>query len=160
MKDEDSAATSVRTKATRKGALLGNSSCKFWILLAIMLLASWSMFTGSVTLKWSAGNLSRLSGDTDFPVHGDLDVLEVEEREKVVRHMWEVYTQEGSGRSIGLTRFWRDAFEAGYEDLTSDVPGVRDAAVSEIAKMSLLSINSIEPLDVLQGTDTDNVPGV
>ena len=67
---------------------------------------------------------------------------EVEERKKVVRHMWDVYTQS---KSIRLPKFWQEAFEAAYEHLTNDVQGVRDAAVSEIAKMSLISINLDPP---------------
>lgn len=59
----------------------------------------------------------------------------------MVRHMWDVYTQS---KSIRLPKFWQEAFEAAYEHLTNDVQGVRDAAVSEIAKMSLISIN-IDP---------------
>lgn len=65
----------------------------------------------------------------------------MEEREKVVKHMWDLYT---NNRRIRLPRFWQEAFEAAYEDLTSDVPEVREAAISEIAKMSLHSID-IEP---------------
>lgn len=152
------------------------------MLAAILLLAFWSMFTGSVTLKWSAGNLTRLSDKLfDTPLYEDLDILvplpvsvielieigrselnfivtdnanlrnfrplnlirrfdflvffgqEVEEREKVVRHMWEVYIH-GSNR---LPRFWSEAFQAAYDSLASDVPAVRDAAISEIAKLSL-----------------------
>ncbi|KAA8537642.1 hypothetical protein F0562_027250 [Nyssa sinensis] len=136
------------------------------------------MLTGSVTLKWSAGNLNPISDDFDSLIHDDLDVLvrslllflsvivlvgfwcfrsdkfpwnfvllfilrwqEVEEREKAVRHMWDVYTHSST---IRLPRFWQEAFEAAYEDLTSDVPGVRNAAVSEIAKMSLRSVD-VEP---------------
>lgn len=66
----------------------------------------------------------------------------MEEREKVVRHMWGVYTQSKSTR---LPRFWLEAFEAAYEHLASDVQGVRDAAVSEIAKMSMRSLR-LDPL--------------
>ncbi|KAF8022836.1 hypothetical protein BT93_F0374 [Corymbia citriodora subsp. variegata] len=133
------AATSTGSKRERpaESRLFGKSSYKFWVLAAILLLAFWSMLTGSVTLKWSAGNLARFSSDLlRSPSFEDLDVLEVEEREKVVRHMWDVYTQSKSSR---LPKFWRDAFQAGYEFLTSDAPGVRDVAVSEIAKMSLRS---------------------
>lgn len=61
----------------------------------------------------------------------------MEEREKVVKHMWDVYT---NSRRIRLPRFWQEAFEAAYEELTSDVAGVRDAAITEIAKMSVRSI--------------------
>lgn len=61
----------------------------------------------------------------------------MEEREKVVKHMWDVYT---NSRRVRLPRFWQEAFEAAYEELTSDVPGIRDAAFSEIARMSVHSI--------------------
>ncbi|CAJ2643086.1 unnamed protein product [Trifolium pratense] len=105
-------------------------------LTAIVLIALWSMFTGSVTLKWSTNNINQFSDDLDSMILDDLDVLEVEEREKVVRHMWDVYTRSHSNY-IGLPQFWLEAFEAAYEHLVSDVPAVRDAAVSEIAKMSL-----------------------
>lgn len=66
----------------------------------------------------------------------------MEEREKVVKHMWDVYT---NSRRIRIPRFWQEAFEAAYEDLTSDVAEVRDAAISEIAKMSLHSIHLDPP---------------
>lgn len=55
----------------------------------------------------------------------------------MVKHMWDVYT---SSRQIRLAHFWREAFEAAYEDMTSEVPGVREAAISEIAKMSFRAI--------------------
>lgn len=51
--------------------------------------------------------------------------------------MWDVYT---NSRRIRLPRFWQEAFEAAYEELTSDVPEIRDAAICEIAKMSVRSI--------------------
>ncbi|KAL2346332.1 hypothetical protein Fmac_000332 [Flemingia macrophylla] len=109
------------------------NSCKkqflLWILAAVILIALWSMFAGSVTLKSSATNNDPFDS-TIF------DVLEVEEREKMVRHLWDVY----SGKSVGLPKFWWEAFEAAYEHLATDDPVVRDAAVSEIAKMSLLSL--------------------
>ncbi|RDX71156.1 hypothetical protein CR513_49529 [Mucuna pruriens] len=106
-----------------------------WVLTLIILVALWSMFAGSVTLKWFANN----NDDFDSTILEDLDVLEVEEREKVVRHMWDVYSRAHTN-SVGLPRFWWEAFKAGYEQLVSDVPGVRDGAVSEIAKMSLRSL--------------------
>ncbi|CAN0861964.1 hypothetical protein LINGRAHAP2_LOCUS8349 [Linum grandiflorum] len=144
MKDDDSLPTSTATtvtghpkKDTSDSSLFGKGRYKFWALAAIILLAFWSMFTGTVTLRWSAGNLNRLSDDIDIPIHDDLDVLEMEEREKVVKHMWDVYT---NSRRIRLPRFWEEAFEAAYEDLTSDVPGVREAAITEVAKMSVYSI--------------------
>lgn len=61
----------------------------------------------------------------------------MEDREEMVKHMWDVYT---SSRQIRLAQFWREAFEAAFEDMTSDIPGVREATISEIAKMSLRSI--------------------
>ncbi|KAK9080301.1 hypothetical protein SSX86_000059 [Deinandra increscens subsp. villosa] len=123
--------------------LFSKTRYKFWAIAAILLLAMWSMFTGSVTLKWSgAGNVSNpLSDSFDSPVR-DLDILEVEEREKLVRRFWNVYTHSKTTR---LPRFWQEAFEAAYEHLTSDVAGLRNAAVSEIARMSLVSVD-VDPL--------------
>ncbi|KAL5704576.1 hypothetical protein ACHQM5_022984 [Ranunculus cassubicifolius] len=152
MKEDDLPLTSSTTKKEnhQDGSLLGKGRYKFWALAAILLLAFWSMFTGTVTLKWSAGNLNRISDDIDSPIHDDLDVLEIEEREKVVKHMWDVYTHS---RRIRLPRFWQEAFEAAYEELTSDTPGVRESAVSEIAKMSMGSID-LEPPPSAQSTGT------
>ncbi|GAB2213788.1 hypothetical protein Droror1_Dr00018103 [Drosera rotundifolia] len=70
-----------------------------------------------------------------------------EEEEKVyswfrVRYMWDVYTNRGR---IRLPKFWQEAFEAVYEDMTSDVPGVREAAITEIAKMSIWSVELDPP---------------
>uniref|UniRef100_A0A5B6ZG74 Uncharacterized protein n=1 Tax=Davidia involucrata TaxID=16924 RepID=A0A5B6ZG74_DAVIN len=154
MKDEEAQKTTTTTTVVVKkegsdGGLLGKGRYKFWALAAILLLAFWSMFTGSVTLKWSAGNLNPISDDFDSLIHGDLDILEVEEREKLVRHMWDVYTHS---TTIRLPRFWQEAFEAAYQDLTSDVPADRNAAVSEIAKMSLRSVD-VDPPPV-QSTKT------
>ncbi|KAK8551868.1 hypothetical protein V6N12_040488 [Hibiscus sabdariffa] len=55
------------------------------------------MFTGFVSLKCSSGDLTTISDGFDLSVH-DLDVLEFEEREKVVRKMWDVYTHSASAR--------------------------------------------------------------
>jgi len=150
MKDDDVLPTTTANakKESSDSSLFGKGRYKFWALAAILLLALWSMFTGTVTLRWSAGNLNRLSDDFDSPIHDDLDVLEMEEREKVVRHMWDVYT---NSRRIRLPRFWEEAFEAAYEDLTSDGPGVREAAVTEIAKMSVRSID-LDPRPVQSTT--------
>ncbi|TKY57727.1 hypothetical protein E2542_SST14779 [Spatholobus suberectus] len=141
MKNEDATATPTNPKTKRENSDgAGKGHYKFWVLAAIILLALWSMFTASLTLKWSAGNLTR---DFDSTTPDDFDVLEVEEREKVVRRMWDVYTQSKSHGSSGsgLPRFWCDAFHAAYEHLVTDVRSVQDAAVSEIAKMSLRSLN-------------------
>ncbi|KAK2660512.1 hypothetical protein Ddye_007045 [Dipteronia dyeriana] len=140
MRNDPSPPTSTSSSSSSFASSLSGikTGYKFWVLSALLLLALWSMFTGSVSLKWSSGDLTRLYDDVDFPINDDLDILEVEDREKVVRRMWDVYTQSASVR---LPRFWQEAFEAAYEYLTSDLPGVRDVAVSEIAKMSMRSIN-------------------
>ncbi|KAK7386523.1 hypothetical protein VNO78_26809 [Psophocarpus tetragonolobus] len=137
MKDEETLPIISTKKEGSDSGLLGKGSYKFWALAAILLLAFWSMFTGTVSLRWS-GTLNTFSHDLHVPVNDHLDVLEMEEREKVVRHMWDVYT---NNRRIRLPRFWQEAFEAAYEDLTSDVVEVRDAAIAEIAHMSLHSFH-------------------
>lgn len=48
---------------------------KFWALAAILLLAFWSMFTGSVSLKWSAGTFARFYDGPLKPIFDDLDIL-------------------------------------------------------------------------------------
>ncbi|KAL9688468.1 hypothetical protein QQ045_032889 [Rhodiola kirilowii] len=118
---------------------------KVWALAAILLLALWSMFASTITLKRTAGSLNLSSEEIESVLRNDLDVL-VEEREKVVRHMWDVYTnskRRSSSSNLGLPRFWQEAFEAAYEYLVSDDPGVRNFAVLEIAKMSMMS-NDLE----------------
>ncbi|CAE6155730.1 unnamed protein product [Arabidopsis arenosa] len=155
MKEDDALPTTTTTTGTATGAAIANSKkensdavlfgrgrYKFWAFAAILLLAFWSMFTGTVTLRLSTGNLNRLSEDLGIPNYENLDVLEMEEREKVVKHMWDVYT---NSRRIKLPRFWQEAFVAAYEELTSDVPGVREAAIGEIAKMSVRSITLDPP---------------
>lgn len=72
----------------------------------------------------------------------------------MVRHMWDVYTHS---KTIRLPKFWQRAFEAAYEDLISDVPSVRNAAVSEIAKMSLLSLDLILESLTQSTTNSDTV---
>lgn len=140
-----SSASASASAADHSYLLFGRGRYKFWALVAILLLAFWSIFTGTVTLRWSAANLNHLSGhdSLDFPLPDDLDVLEMEEREKLVRHLWDVYTS--NNQRIRLAKFWEDAFKSAYEDMTSDVAGVRDDAVSEIAKMSLRSIRLQPP---------------
>jgi hypothetical protein len=154
MKEDDALPTTTTTgtatgtamanskKESSDSVLFGRGRYKFWAFAAILLLAFWSMFTGTVTLRLSTGNLNRLSEDLGIPNYDNLDVLEMEEREKVVKHMWDVYT---NSRRIKLPRFWQEAFVAAYEELTSDVPGVREAAIGEIAKMSARSITLDPP---------------
>lgn len=76
MKDDEGLPTTAASskKETMDSALFGKGKYKFWALAAILLLAFWSMFTGTVSLRWS-GNLNSLSNDLDTPIHEDLDVL-------------------------------------------------------------------------------------
>lgn len=139
-----SPAASFSTK--KDGSVLegvcGRGRYKLWALGAIFLLAIWSMFTGSVTLKSSDVIIKHPSQDLGSSIHGDLDILDVDEREKMVRQMWDAYKHSST---ISLPSFWRDAFGAAYQDLTSEVASVRDAALSEIAKMSFRSRDVYEP---------------
>nr|POE80339.1 hypothetical protein CFP56_14102 [Quercus suber] len=66
MKDEDGLIPSTTAKKeTSDSSFFGKGRYKFWALVAILLLAFWSMFTGTVTLRWSAGNLNRFTEDLD-----------------------------------------------------------------------------------------------
>ncbi|KAL2531537.1 Protein of unknown function (DUF1195) [Abeliophyllum distichum] len=121
--------------------LWGRGRYKFWALGAILFLAFCSMLTGTVTLRRSVGNLNRRSDDVNSPATHDFDVLDMEERENLVKHLWGVHT---NSRRIRLPSFWQDAFMAAYEDLTSEVPEVQEAAISEIARMSVRYIE-LEP---------------
>jgi hypothetical protein len=60
---------------------------------------------------------------------------EMEQREKLVRRMWDVYTR--TDNHVRLPRFWQEAFEAAYEELAGDDTLTTDAAISEIARMSI-----------------------
>ncbi|XP_050365105.1 uncharacterized protein LOC126783643 [Argentina anserina] len=165
-KPESSPSSSSSSSSRAARLFVAKNRYKFWVLAAVLLLAFWSMFTGSVTLRsvrWSAGSLTGLSDDLSLPpTYDDLDILEVEDRQKVVRHLWDLYTQRqsGSGRRsrTRLPRFWQEAFEAAYDHLSSDVRVVRDAAVSEIAKMSIRSINVVDPFP-LQSKGTRELKG-
>jgi len=118
----------------KENFLLGKGRYKFWALAIIILLAFWSMLSGSASLKWSAGNLMLFSDELDKRLLDDFDVLEIEAREKIVRHMWDIYIHNPR---LKLSSFWQEAFQAAYEELENEAPGVRDHAFSEIAKMSL-----------------------
>ncbi|XP_051114425.1 uncharacterized protein LOC127240045 [Andrographis paniculata] len=129
-----SSAIHRKDSSSDSSGILGRGRYKFWALAAILLLAFWSMLTGTVTLRWSAGDLkNRFDNDYMSRVSQDLDVLEMEEREKLVRHMWDVYANNQRARLGG---FWQEAFVAAFEDLTSEVPEIREAAIAEIARMS------------------------
>lgn len=135
--------TAITKPETSSSSLFGKNRYKFWALAAIILLAFWSMLTGTVSLNFSAGDLL----PDDYILHhssmsSDLDVLEVEEREKLVKHMWDVYNSQS--RRIQLPKFWQEAFEAAYEELASDDVEVRDSAILEIAKMSMRMVD-LEP---------------
>ncbi|CAD6223135.1 unnamed protein product [Miscanthus lutarioriparius] len=106
-----------------EAALFGKGRYKVWALAAIALLALWSMFAASVTLRLSSGELAATFGD------------EMEQREKLVRRMWDVYTR--TDNHVRLPRFWQEAFEAAYEELAGDDTLATDAAISEIARMSI-----------------------
>ncbi|KAL6878175.1 hypothetical protein ACP4OV_012345 [Aristida adscensionis] len=122
--------------AAAEAALLGKGRYKVWAFAAIALLALWSMSAASVSLRWSSGDLAAAaaSGDLDASLGDELDSLEMEEREKLVGRMWDMYTRTGD--EVPLPRFWQEAFEAAYEELAGDDVQVRDAAISEIARMS------------------------
>lgn len=149
--DEES--QSVNSSSGNNGGgvmvMAGKGRYKVWALAGILLLAFWSVVTGSVTLQWSDGHLGTLSDDVNSFGGDDLDILELEEREKLVRNMWNVYTHS---TTIRLPKFWLEAFKAAYEDLTSEVSDVRDSAISEIAKLSIRSINLESPPDKLKST--------
>lgn len=120
--------------------VFGRGKYKLWALAAITLLALWSMFTGTtVTLKWSDVHLKHPDPSS---LHSDLDVLDVDEREKMVRQMWNVYKHSSV---VKLPSFWRDAFGAAYQDLSSEVATVHNAALREIAKMSFGSTDISDP---------------
>ncbi|CAH2036836.1 unnamed protein product [Thlaspi arvense] len=142
MKFEESQTLLPVRKPVNGGWLSSNrkrAGYKLWVLIAVLLLALGSMLTGSVSLKGIV-LFHSVDGEVGFPVGDDLDVLEIEEREKVVRRMWDVYGRSGGVR---VPRFWREAFEAAYEFLVSDSAAVRNGAVSDIAKLSL--VRSLKP---------------
>ncbi|KAL1541876.1 hypothetical protein AAHA92_26044 [Salvia divinorum] len=124
-------------------SFFGRGRYKFWVLAVILMLAFWSMLTGTVSLRWSAGALDdSFTQDYHSPSADDLDVLDMEEREKMVRHMWDVYT---NSQRMKLAGFWQEAFVAAYEDLTSEVPEVMEDAISEIARMSARYLDLTPP---------------
>lgn len=67
MRDEEA---QVKTNGVQKKE---GFKYKLWVLAAILLLASWTMFTGSITLSL---NWKHLSAKPDSPaIHDDLDLL-------------------------------------------------------------------------------------
>uniref|UniRef100_A0A804MSQ7 Uncharacterized protein n=1 Tax=Zea mays TaxID=4577 RepID=A0A804MSQ7_MAIZE len=79
--------------SSSEAALFGKGRYKVWALAAIALLALWSMFAASVTLRLSSVDLATTFGDASDPLIDELDPLEMEQREKLVRRMWDVYTR-------------------------------------------------------------------
>lgn len=69
----------------------------------------------------------------------------MEERKKLVGRMWDMYTRTGD--EVRLPRFWQEAFEAAYEELAGDDMQVRDAAISEIARMSAHRLELEQPVN-------------
>lgn len=62
-------------KEASDSSLFGRGRYKFWALAVILLLACWSMFTGTVSLRWSAGNLDPMYDNLDIIIDDDIDVL-------------------------------------------------------------------------------------
>lgn len=65
----------MRDSSSDASGLFGRGRYKFWALAAILLLAFWSMLTGTVSLRRSAGDLTRFNEDYDSPAIEYLDVL-------------------------------------------------------------------------------------
>ncbi|BAF12264.1 uncharacterized protein [Oryza sativa Japonica Group] len=139
---------SAAAGAGEAGPPFGKGRYKVWALAAIALLALWSMSAASASLRWSSGRFllaATASEDLDAPLLDDLDSLEMEEREKLVGRMWDMYTRTGD--EVRLPRFWQEAFEAAYEELAGDDMQVRDAAISEIARMSAHRLELEQPVN-------------
>lgn len=113
---------------------IGRSRYKLWVLVAILLLAFWSVLSGSA---WIAGKSSDAenfgAGWLREEEEYQFDVLDLELREKLARHMWDKYRQNPKYK---LNSFWQVAFEAAFEEMDSESPAVKQAAVTEIAKLS------------------------
>ncbi|CAI5977501.1 unnamed protein product [Closterium sp. NIES-65] len=74
-----------------------------------------------------------LSASEDLLVGGDMDEKELRQRVRLVEDEWE-YFQEAPYRLID--EFWRDVFDAAYDELVARDPTVHDRAVEEIARLS------------------------
>ncbi|CAI9282591.1 unnamed protein product [Lactuca saligna] len=105
---------------TLDSRVFGRNRYKFLALIAIILLALSSILTSTVTLRFSAGNLNNFSDDiaAGSLILDDFDIIEIEAREKAVKHVWDAYIND---RRIKLQPFWQAAFVAAYEDLSGDV---------------------------------------
>ncbi|CAI5481154.1 unnamed protein product [Closterium sp. Yama58-4] len=74
-----------------------------------------------------------LSASEDLLVGGDMDEKELRQRIRLVEDEWE-YFQEAPYRLID--EFWRDVFDAAYDELVARDPTVHEKAVEEIARLS------------------------
>eukprot|EP00249_Psilotum_nudum_P013136 c24171_g1_i1 orf=945-1433(-) len=120
---------------------VGRSRYKIWVLVVIVLLALWSLLSGSARIarNWSAGYaFSYSSPSKEQKVN--VDVLEMDTREKIVSQMWEKYQRNPR---LKLSSFWQDAFEAGYEELESEIPTIRQMAIAEIARLSAYAFDLV-----------------
>lgn len=61
--------------SSSEAALFGKGRYKVWALAAIALLALWSMFAASVTLRLSSVDLATTFGDASDPLIDELDPL-------------------------------------------------------------------------------------
>ena len=75
LKDDKIIIPASSTGGAAEAALLGKGRYKVWALAAIALLALWSMFAASVTLRWSSGDLAAAPWDLSSPLLDDLDPL-------------------------------------------------------------------------------------
>lgn len=77
LRKETSSAAVASNGSDHSSPCFGRGRYKFWALGAILLLAFWSMLTGTVTLRLSAANLNHLSNRDSFdaPLPDDLDAL-------------------------------------------------------------------------------------
>lgn len=65
-----------RNNSSDSSSIFGRGRYKFWAFAGILMLAFWSMLTGTVTLRWSAGDLKgQFNEDYNTPSAEDLDVL-------------------------------------------------------------------------------------
>ncbi|KAJ7556672.1 hypothetical protein O6H91_05G093100 [Diphasiastrum complanatum] len=146
----ESSSISNRDVSFMSGCCLGKNRCKAWTLAIILFLACWSMLSASagLAMKWYGQNPLG-SGKNYEDIMNLLDPLEMEVREKIVRHAWDRYVYNPRAR---LGNFWYDAFEAAYEDLDTDDNATKDAAIREIARLSLLAfevdLNTGRPVDM------------
>lgn len=68
--------SSSRKDGSSESSASGRGRYKYWAFAVILMLAFWSMLTGTVSLRWSAGDLDEsFTQDYHSPSADDLDVL-------------------------------------------------------------------------------------